>query len=109
MDYKEYSEMFPESVCIPENEFPFYMAKAKSVVKLYTFGRSDECDFPEVKYAQAELCRFYYENKGRFGIKSEANDGLSVSYAENTVSEEKAIIKRWLGETGLMYSGAEKG
>lgn len=104
MNYGEYLLLVPEG-CIPENEFGFYSRKAEAALSEYTFGRSKESELQEVKCAWAELCRLYYENRFREGIISESNDGISVSYAQNEKSREKEIIKRWLGASGLMYSG----
>lgn len=104
MTYGEYLEICAGQELIPEEEFGFYSKKAETLLTSYTFGRNRDSDAEELKYAQAELAQRLFENRGRHGVLSESNDGLSVSY-ENGGDEYYGIAKQWLGESGMMYSG----
>ena len=108
MSYEEYLERYTGAEPVPEREFAFYIEKAERIIDDLTFGRSrEEADREEVLYAQTELIQFLFENQGRRGVVSESNDGLSVTYSEgsNEAAGARAIVKQWLGGTGLMYAG----
>lgn len=106
MTYEEYTAIAGGEP-VPEEEFDFYAKKAEKLIGLYTFGRSRDSEDEAVRYAQAELVRYLYEERVRRGILSEANDGLSVSY-DTEENGAREIIRQWLGENGMMYPGVER-
>lgn len=105
MDYIRFKELIPWCD-MEEEQFRFYDEKALAALASHTFGRS-AC-FDEAQAAEAELCCLYYENRAREGIASESNDGMSVSYSYDEKKSEREIVRRWLGNTGLLYAGVEK-
>ena len=108
MSYEEYLERYTGAEPVPEKEFGFYSEKAERIIDDLTFGRSrEETDREEVLYAQTELIQYLFENQGKRGVISESNDGLSLTYESGyrETSEARAIVKQWLGGTGLMYAG----
>ena len=111
MSYEEYLERYTGVEPVPEEEFAFFCEKAERLIDDLTFGRSrEEADREELLYAQTELIQFLFENQGRRGVVSESNDGLSVTYSEgrDEVAGARAIVKQWLGGTGLMYAGVDR-
>ncbi len=105
MLYREYEELYSAQNPIPEDEFAFYDLKAEKLIEGYTLGRSRDSDVDEVKYAEAELAQYLFENRGRRGISGESNDGLSVSYGDDADSGCYGIVKQWLGWSGMLYAG----
>ena len=112
---------------IPEEKFPYYARQASMLINALTFGRTAAVAaslLPDaVKDATCRAAELYAEYEARKSnaaaatrnglVKSETNDGYSVSYADYDASAEKAeaedAIGRelaiYLASTGLMYRG----
>lgn len=112
---------------IPEEKFPYHARQASMLINALTFGRTAAVAaslLPEaVKAATCRAAELYAEYEARKSnaaaatrdglVKSETNDGYSVSYADYDASAEKAeaedAIGRelaiYLASTGLMYRG----
>lgn len=98
-------------------EFPYYANQATALINQYTFGNINADDVPdEVKMCCCNLVDELHsmatsETAGKAGISSESVQGWSVSLEstearKNAVkSAQKDIIKQWLYNTGLLYSG----
>ncbi len=99
--------------------FPFYARQASQVIDQHTFGRlKDVQDVPEVvKMCCCELAEeeFRREKQQREsgGKTAEKNGTYSVSYGgaaetqQTTAKEQRGIILKWLGDTGLCYQGVD--
>lgn len=107
MSYEDFAEKSFAAEPVPELEFPFYREKAEKLIFTLTFGRSADSELEELAWAEAELIQFLYENGGPRGVIRESNDGYSVTYADggDELSAARSLLRRWLGNTGLMYAG----
>lgn len=97
--------------------FPFYARQASQVIDQYTFGRlGDVTDVPEaVRMCCCELAetefRMEKQQKDAGGKTSEKVGTYSVSFstaqesAAATSREQRGIVMKWLGDTGLCYQG----
>lgn len=115
-DYKEY---LSGREAVISAAFSFYARQASQIIKQYTFNNIDENNIPEeVKMCCCELAENIYRSelsdKQNDGISSEAVAGWSKSY-ESTESRRNAshkavkeCIYKWLGGTGLLYSGVRR-
>ena len=99
--------------------FSFYARQASQIIDQYTFGRlKDIEDIPEeVQMCCCELAEAGFQRekqKAESGGKtSEKNGTYSVTFgsaqesANATSSEQRSIILKWLGNTGLCYQGVK--
>ncbi|MBQ4109705.1 MAG: hypothetical protein IJC74_02360 [Clostridia bacterium] len=91
---------------IPEEICEKYLAKATAFLNgLFTSPLTGEvsCD---VKHATCEIAEAFYLDDGKKGIKSEQNDGYSVSYDDYDVLKNAVDIALiYLGNSGLLYRG----
>lgn len=95
---------------LPLPEFSYWENKARRYIDDYTFKRitQDVLDgeFGEViRECACELSEYLYVNEGREGKQSESISGRSVTY---TIGTEYHVCRKYLGNTGLMYRGANK-
>lgn len=112
---------------IPEEKFPYYARQASMQINALTFGRTAAVAaslLPDaVKDATCRAAELYAEYEARKSsaaeatrnglVKSETNDGYSVSYADYDASADKASTEEtieeelvvYLAHTGLMYRG----
>ncbi len=107
ISYGEYLQLYVGQNPIPAEEFGFYAKKASALLDSYTFGRSRESKLEEVRCAEADIAQQLYEDRGRRGVRSESNDGLSVSYERGTDFCREAA-RQWLAGTGLLYAGVKR-
>jgi len=114
-DYDWYkSEYF--GVTVPEKAFPLFAVRASYLVDSLTAGNlcaidvAPDCIKDAVCAAVEKLYQF--EQNPAKEIKSENNDGYSVTYADT--SEEKALddakteIRMYLSTSGLLFRGCRK-
>lgn len=108
VDYTFYSGTYGGKVSI--EEFTKLEIQASTIVDYYTFNRIKEVD-TKIKFAVCELIDYLkqLEDNGGKEISSESVGDHSVSYVTEdttTVSKkQRDIVKRYLGNTGLMYRG----
>ena len=112
VDYAYYQKSFGGE--LDESMFNKSLKWATAKVNQLTFGRISRLDeIPEcVKDAICAAIEKYatQEKKAASMVKSETNDGYSISYAtpasdEDFNSEVKRCIKMYLSGTGLTYLG----
>jgi len=96
--------------------FEFYARFASKIIDRYTHGNIDPENIPEsVKMCCCELAETLYRDElvqqESNGVSSESVAGWSKSY-EDSESRRTALkslqrdcIYKWLGNTGLLYSG----
>lgn len=118
-DYNYYTVTYlaGKTAAVTAAEFPYYANQATALINQYTFGNINADDVPdEVKMCCCNLVDELHsmatsETAGKAGISSESVQGWSVSLEStearrNAVkSAQKDIIKQWLYNTGLLYSG----
>lgn len=97
--------------------FSFYARQASQVIDQYTFGRlTDTEDIPEaVQMCCCELAEAGFQREKQQnatgGKTSERIGTYSVTFgtaqetASAAFSEQRSIIMKWLGNTGLCYRG----
>lgn len=118
-DYNYYTVTYlaGKTAAVTAAEFPYYANQATVLINQYTFGNINADNVPdEVKMCCCNLVEELHsmatsETAGKAGISSESVQGWSVSLEstearKNAVkSAQKDIIKQWLYNTGLLYSG----
>lgn len=99
--------------------FSFYSRQASQIIKQHTFDNIDENNIPdEVKMCCCELAEMIYSDERseqkNGGVSSESVQGWSKSY-EDTESRKTALrsaqrdcIYKWLGNSGLLFSGVRR-
>lgn len=97
---------------IPENEWKRISHKAEQWLNSYTFDHcSDDwtCESwcNRAKCAVCEMSEILYADEKRNGKTSENTDGYSVSYDTGKSLERSLydVVRVYLGDTGLLYSG----
>jgi hypothetical protein len=118
-DYNYYTTEYlaGKSAAVTAADFPYYAKQASAVIDQYTFGNINADAVPdEVKMCCCELAEQSNaadtsESAQKAGISSESVQGWSQSY-ESTDARKTAIrnaqkdcIRKWLSNTGLLYSG----
>ena len=125
-DFEYYTGTY-HGTSIPEEKFPYHARQASMLINALTFGRTEAVDaslLPDaVKDATCRAAELYAEYEARKSnaaaatqnglVKSENNDGFSVSYADYDASADKASTEKtiegelavYLAHTGLMYRG----
>lgn len=115
-DYEYYSQEF-HGDRIPEDKFPAAARDASREIDYVTFGRLEAADdIPDkVKEACCAAAEVLYLTedaalKAAGGISSEKVGELSVTYSAGGTSGSaggavRDVIKKYLGNTGLMYRG----
>lgn len=99
--------------------FSFYARQASQVIDQYTFDRlKEEAGIPEeVQMCCCELAEAGFQRetqkKNAAGKTSEKIGTYSVTFESESESanafssEQRSIIMKWLGNTGLCYQGVE--
>ena len=123
-NYYESGYLMGRDPKLSEDEFPLWEKQAERVLNQYTFSRlvsnfgliTDEvkdctCELAELLY-QADKSTQQAAEQGGI-LQSYSNDGESGTFdlSQSTFTEEgkqkkiREIIYRYLGNTGLLYSG----
>ena len=123
-DYYESGYLMGRDPKLSEDEFPLWEKQAERVLNQYTFSRlvsnfgliTDEvkdctCELAELLYQADKSAQQAAEQGGV--LQSYSNDGESGTFdlSQSTFTEEgkqkkiREIIYRYLGNTGLLYSG----
>ena len=118
-DYNYYTTEYlaGKSAAVAEADFPYYARQASATINQYTHGNIDENNVPE----EARLCccelveamnaANLSEASQKAGVSSESVQGWSQSYESSEAREtafrssQRECIYKWLGGTGLLYSG----
>lgn len=116
-DYVFYREQYHGQM--EEEDFNRHMLSATQYIRYLTMGKADQYAGEELKYAACEAADIYFSvsvsdlsKAGSGRVKSESNDGYSVTFAtegkDGETSEELAsrkvsfVIRKWLLPTGLL-------
>lgn len=108
VDFNFYQQTYKGKV--PEGDFTRLEIQASSLIDYYTFNRITEVD-NKVKFTVCELIDNLQEleNLEGKGIDSEKVGSYAVTYSKvqekELKQEQKNIIVKYLGHTGLMYRG----
>lgn len=105
---------------IPDAEFPYWVMLASGEIRQRTFNQVDSLDkIPdEVGMCCCELAEKMYsvesvKDENGMILKSYGNDGETGTYKTDDLSESGVrrsitrIVRKWLGNTDLMYCGVE--
>ena len=99
--------------------FSFYARQSSQIIDQYTFGRLTDVEdiSEEVKMCCCELAEAEFQRetqkKAAGGKTSEkigtysATFGTARENANAAASEQRSIIMKWLGNTGLCYQGVK--
>lgn len=105
---------------IPDADFPYWAMLASREIRQRTFSRIDDlaevpeeagmccCELVEKLYAAESV-----KDENGMILQSYGNDGETGTYKTDELSESGVrrsatrIIRKWLGNTGLMYCGVE--
>lgn len=115
VDYSYYRDTYGGA--LPSDGFAKKEMAAAAIVDFYTFDRIKKAD-DKVKSCVCELIDFNeeqdtLEREGSKAIVSETVSKHKIEYAKTAESErsmtredkQKAIVRKWLLHTGLMYRG----
>lgn len=107
-DLAFYNENYGGDSKIPASLFPLWERRAETELIYITGGKikgkDDEC----IKMCVCEMAEVLYECVHRDGIKSENNDGYSVTYQERDIKQELLkIAKVYLGTTEFLFRGVD--
>ena len=114
--YEYYSQTY-NGTALDEVAFARYARMASNLVDTVTFGRVLNLqEIPDaVRDAVCAVAENYSEHKAKTGqaIKSESNDGYSVTFAtakteEAFQAEAAGVIRMYLAGTGLLFRGGAK-
>ena len=99
--------------------FDYYARSASQIINQRTYGNIGD-EIPDcVKMCCCELAELLFQSENGFGDKSDVsseslgNGSYSVSYGSATERQDalhtkcRDVIRKWLGGTGLLYSGVE--
>ena len=111
VSYEFYTETF--GTLIPEKDFPRVEAEAEAAISYLTYVNGDICakEDSRVKLAVCAAAEVVYNSKlsngasGSAGVKSESNDGYSVTYvteAQDGQTAEAALRKK-IAEAVRLY------
>ena len=111
VSYEFYTETF--GTLIPEKDFPRVEAEAEAVISYLTYVNGDifAKEDSRVKHAVCAAAEVVYNSKqsngasGSAGVKSESNDGYSVTYvteAQDGQTAEAALRKK-IAEAVRLY------
>lgn len=113
VDYRYYQNVYHGKI-VKADEFQTAEIEAEAFVNAITFGRISKLD-PVPDCVKLAICSVIevlhqYIESHQSQIKSESNDGYSVTYAEAVKDADCNIdmrhrAKRHLANTGLMYKG----
>ena len=105
-DLAFYNENFGGDIKIPASLFPLFERRAENELMYITGGKikgkDDEC----IKICICEMAEFLYECLEKGGLRSENNDGYSVTYQERDIKQELLKIAQVnLNDTELLFRG----
>lgn len=107
-DYVFYREQYHGQM--EEEDFNRHMLSATQYIRYLTMGKADQYAGEELKYAACEAADIYFSvsvsNLSKAGsgrIKSESNDGYSVTLPQRGRTERRR--KNWLRGRYLLLSG----
>ena len=107
-DLAFYNENYGGDSKIPASLFPLFERRAENELIFITGGKikgkDDEC----IKICICEMAEFLYDCLEKHGLKSENNDGYSVTYQERDIKQELLrIAKINLGTTEFLFRGVD--
>lgn len=98
-----------------EEDFTRLGLKSSAYIEIMTMGRIKTSGLsPEllekVKLCECELCDSFLTTERSTGLRSENNDGYSVTFSDAsgtscTESRNRNIITKYLWDTGFLYKG----
>lgn len=110
-DANYYYNNYVDEACniIPVEKVRFWGRRALDYLSGLTCGKIHSVNEESAKIHQCiwEIAEEMYKGSERNGIKSENNDGYSVTYedSKDEGTQLKRIAERYLGDTGLLYRG----
>lgn len=104
MNYGFYKSAYGGNT-IPPELFNRFLFKAQTYLEGLTMGRDIPDNYKDrYSFALCEIAECYYTAK--CDVKSENNDGYSVSYSDIPLTKRLyEIADLYLGESGLLYKG----
>ena len=103
-----YNENYGGEGKIPASLFPLWEKRATAELLRITGGKIKGHKTECVRFCVCEIAEFLYENAKTSGMRSENNDGYSVTYQDRDIKKEiLKIAETYLGETDFLYRGVE--
>lgn len=117
-DYEYYTEQYLGNK-ISEADFPKYARWASKMIDRLTFDRTSKLAEEEIPdgvrdaVCSAAECNFDWVAEKSRGVKSESNDGYSVTYTDvegdaQAFNDILSNVRMYLLPTGLLYRGRSK-
>ena len=107
VDLVFYNESYGGEGKIPASLFSLWEKRAEATLMQLSGGRIKGQENMEcVRFCICEIAEFLYEQESLKGVKSESNDGYSVTYQERDAKREiLKIAETYLSETDFLYRG----
>jgi len=103
-----YTENYGGDSKIPAVSFPLWEKRAEAQLMRLTGGKIKGKSDSRIKMCICEMAEFMYETGKTDGIRSENNDGYSVTYQERDIKRELVkIAETYLGDTDFLYRGVD--
>ena len=107
-DLAFYNENYGGDSKIPASLFPLWERRAENELIYITGGKIKGKDDERIKMCVCEMAEFLYECCQRGGLKSENNDGYSVTYQERDIKQELLKIAQVnLSSTDFLFRGVD--
>ncbi len=107
-DLAFYNENYGGDSKIPASLFPLFERRAENELMYITGGKIKGKDDEHIKICICEMAEFLYQCLEKSGIKSENNDGYSVTYQERDIKRELLKIAQVnLNGTEFLFRGVE--
>ena len=105
-DLAYYNENYSGDSKIPASLFPLFERRAENELMFITDGKIKGKEDENIKICICDMAEFLYKCLERNGIKSENNDGYSVTYQERDIKNELLKIAQVnLYGTELLFRG----
>ena len=107
-DFAFYNENYGGDSKIPASLFPLFERRAENELMFITDGKIKGNDEECIKICICEMAEFLYDCLEKGGLKSENNDGYSVTYQERDIKQEILRIAQLnLCETERLLRGVD--
>ena len=104
VDYTFYRDVYGGSE-LPEEVFSLFVRRAGVLLGNMVRGDSAETEEQTLKLLLCEICDSLYRQDRHQGISRESLDGYDVSYCDEASVEIRQLVRRHLGDSGVLYRG----
>ncbi len=103
-DYTFYKDVYGGNE-LPEEVFSLFVRRASVLLGNMMRAEADKMEDDAMKLLLCEICDSLYRQDRRQGISRESLDGYDVSYCDEASLEIRQLVRRHLGDSGILYRG----